>query len=140
MNEKKHIQLRVDLDSQKANQHRMSGMSEVYFPCEPYPQQANIVQTIHQGLDNGQNVLIDSPTGTGKTLSLLIGVLSYFASTGRPTKIFYLTRTHSQINQVVAELKRTCYRFKLAIITAKDSMCINPNLREMRGRELDRRC
>ena len=133
--------LAIELDTSRShNQYQVEHLPNVYFPCQPYPQQIAIAKTIHQALEQGKNALIDSPTGTGKTLSLLVGVLSYYSFTNLPCKLYYLTRTHSQINQVIAELKRTCYRFQTTVITARESMCINQSLQQVKGRELDRRC
>lgn len=127
--------LRVDIDSAALKQqHPVRALPNVYFPCEPYPQQVAIVETLHKALRNGQNALVDSPTGTGKTLSLLIGVLSFFADSKAPCKVFYLTRTHSQINQVVTELGRTCYKVRTSIVSAKESLCINQEMRDLKGR------
>ena len=43
----------------------------------------------------------------------------------RIPKIYYGTRTHKQIEQVVRELKKTCYRHKkMTILSSRDQTCI----------------
>jgi Rad3-related DNA helicase len=68
-----------------------------------------MVKTIQKAIKNKQNALIESPTGTGKTLCLLIGCLSSLIDDDLKKKIYYLTRTHSQISQIIQELKKTVY-------------------------------
>ena len=52
------------------------------------------------------------------------------ASTPRPPVIYYTTRTHSQIAQVVKELGRTAYRPKIAILASRAQYCINDAVRK----------
>ena len=82
--------------------HPVENASQAYFPYPPYPEQSELVSSIQQTIISSQNSIIESPTGTGKTLCLLIGSLSALNTMHNPkTKIFYLTRTHSQISQVI---------------------------------------
>lgn len=48
-----------------------------YFPYKPYPLQVTYMRKVIEALQNGQNALLESPTGTGKTLCLLASALSW---------------------------------------------------------------
>lgn len=51
---------------------------EFGFPFAPYEIQRQFVRAVHSTLDAGGIALLESPTGTGKTLSLICGTLSWF--------------------------------------------------------------
>lgn len=110
-----------------------------------------LISKLHETIKSGKNGLVESPTGTGKTLCMLVASLSACCSLSTPEsgaspaqkcpKIFYLTRTHSQITQVVNELKQLpWYKCRVNIIASREHLCINRNLKELKGRLLDRGC
>ncbi|KAG1669445.1 hypothetical protein FOA52_004078 [Chlamydomonas sp. UWO 241] len=183
-------------------QHRIGGC-QVSFPHVPYGVQLCLMAKLIQALNDEDNALLEAPTGSGKTLSLLCSALAWqqkrrreiaemhtrraveHAEAGRreaeaaaggggkgqshgaggdpsglagsttagaaagksssvgagagPSKwgqgssanipklprIFYATRTHSQIAQVVRELKRTPYKPSMAILASRTQYCIN---------------
>jgi chromosome transmission fidelity protein 1 len=53
-------------------------MNQYGFPFEPYGIQRDFARSVHEALDAGAIALLESPTGTGKTLSLICGTLSWF--------------------------------------------------------------
>ena len=56
-------------------------------------------------------------------------------------KILYTTRTHSQITQIIQELKKTCYRPKTAILSSRDNSCVNENVKKkLSGTILNIKC
>ena len=59
---------------------------EVCFPFSPYPDQIKYISSVVNALDKRQNCLIESPTGTGKTLCLLTACLAWL--TNRRNSIF----------------------------------------------------
>jgi DNA excision repair protein ERCC-2 len=72
------------------------------FPYRPVGSQKEIVDLIRDMALNGGDAVIESGTGTGKTVASLTGTLE--AALGKK-KIIYLTRTKSQQKQVISEAK-----------------------------------
>ena len=74
-----------------------------FFPYKPRPTQMTIMRDIKEALDSDKHVVIESGTGTGKTIISLASALEHARKAGK--KIVYLTRTISQSDQVMKELK-----------------------------------
>ncbi len=74
-----------------------------YLPYKPRETQIQIITDIRNALDKGRHIVIESGTGTGKTITSLAGSLEHAKSRGK--KIIYITRTISQSDQVMKELR-----------------------------------
>lgn len=110
----------------------------VYGPYSRWlaPQRA-ILQCLIEALQQRRNAVLESPTGTGKTAALLCGALAWQMSVKRQSAlqltasssqrstpvIFFCTRTHSQITQLVKELRRTPYRPATVCLAAPKHLC-----------------
>ncbi|XP_037329389.2 Fanconi anemia group J protein isoform X2 [Pungitius pungitius] len=55
----------------------MVGGVEIHFPCKAYPSQLSMMNSIIQGLKHGKHCLLESPTGSGKSLALLCSALGW---------------------------------------------------------------
>ncbi|TFK12816.1 cell cycle control protein 50A [Platysternon megacephalum] len=53
------------------------GGVKIIFPCKAYPSQLAMMNAIVKGLNSRQHCLLESPTGSGKSLALLCSVLSW---------------------------------------------------------------
>uniref|UniRef100_A0A8C1UKC5 DNA 5'-3' helicase n=1 Tax=Cyprinus carpio TaxID=7962 RepID=A0A8C1UKC5_CYPCA len=53
------------------------GGVKINFPCKAYPSQLAMMNSIIRGLNNGQHCLLESPTGSGKSLALLCSALAW---------------------------------------------------------------
>ena len=100
---------------------------------------------------NKDNALLESPTGTGKTLSLLCATLSWlqrdradkkasYEESDGPTKIIYCSRTHSQLAQVQRECRNTVYKPRTVLVASRDHLCVNELHNSYRGFILNSRC
>lgn len=47
--------------------------------------------------------------------------------------IIYASRTHSQLSQVVGELRKTAYRPKVVIVGSREQQCTNGSVRSLRS-------
>ena len=91
---------------------------------------------VMNALDNSKNALLESPTGTGKTLCLLTASLAWLrkerarlkasgSSDKNMPRIIYASRTHSQLSQVQEELKGCAYKPRVVLQASRDQLCIN---------------
>lgn len=107
----------------------------VEIPYEPYPPQLVTISKLIECFQNNANALVESPTGTGKSLSIICSALAYyeharksFDESNKPFKIFICSRTHKQIDQLVDQLRKTSYRPRITILGSKNQYCVNSAL------------
>ncbi|XP_053363401.1 Fanconi anemia group J protein [Clarias gariepinus] len=53
------------------------GGVKINFPCKAYPSQLAMMNSIVRGLNHGEHCLLESPTGSGKSLALLCSALAW---------------------------------------------------------------
>jgi len=82
------------------------------FPYRPRPEQLDIVRAIKATLDQGGQLVMESGTGTGKTICSLVGALEHAKAADK--KILYLTRTISQTDQVMKEVRAISNRARVS--------------------------
>ena len=98
----------------------------VYFPYEPYIPQITYMEKVISTLNKENSVsALESPTGTGKTLCLLCAVLAWVKHNNKEISIYYCTRTVSQINNVLKELNKTCYKLNVSFFASRRHTCLN---------------
>ncbi|ELQ73865.1 Helicase of the DEAD superfamily, partial [Trachipleistophora hominis] len=105
--------------------HKMKINSiNITFPFKPYPAQILTCSKIIDCLKNKKTGIIESPTGTGKSIAILCAVLAWHA-TNRSTRIFICSRTHKQLDQLVAQLRATAYAPKVCVLASRRALCLN---------------
>lgn len=93
------------------------------FP-EPRPGQVELMHEIERGMAEGSRMLIQAPTGLGKTVGVLYPVLR--ESLGRGQKVVYVTpknSQHSVAEDAISRFQETGARAKSLTITAKAKIC-----------------
>jgi DNA repair helicase Rad3 len=130
LNRRKKTKIEIDENDRNETTHKLFGVS-VNFPGKPYGPQLSMMSFIIQAIMKKQNALLESPTGTGKTLSILCGALAAFEALPsiEHARIFYCVRTHSQLSQVVSELGKTSYRVPMTVLGARARYCLNEEVR-----------
>ncbi|OVE83550.1 ATP-dependent DNA helicase [Natronolimnobius baerhuensis] len=95
-----------------------------FFPYdEPYGNQRDAMDRIHNSLTRGQNVLFEGACGTGKTLSSLVPALEVAREQGKTVVI--TTNVHQQMRQFVAEARAITReeQIRAVVFKGKGSMC-----------------
>ncbi len=108
---------------------RDASLAGLGFPYAEYrPGQRDMAVAVYRAIQNGDQLLVEAPTGIGKTMAALFPALKALAA-GLTEKIFYLTaRTTGRgvAEKALAELRCRGACVKSVTITAKDKICFNP--------------
>ena len=112
--------------------------TRVLFPYEPYAVQREYMSAVLSVLQEPQgNAILESPTGTGKTLCLLCASLAWAEAIKAKARgpllrrlnkiILYASRTHAQLAQVVREFKKTTYArtMRMCVLGSREHLCVN---------------
>ena len=103
---------------------KTSGQDKLKLPYKLRSNQQKIIDTIKKGLDSKNHVVIEAPTGSGKTFTSLASALPLVLENNR--KIIYCVRTNSQQEQVIKELKefkKSGNEVSVVAIQGRQSMC-----------------
>lgn len=96
----------------------------IAMPYEPYDYQIEIVNKMIEGLEHDKRVIaIESPMGTGKTHMILTAVYAHLLKNQAKNKVFYFTRTISQMNHVLREVKSAPYFSQSTMMISKKKLC-----------------
>lgn len=130
----------------------------IIFPYDRiYPEQYAYMCDLKRTLDATGHCVLEMPSGTGKTVSLLSLIVSYQQFFPTKRKLVYCSRTVPEIEKALAELKRLmAYRIECAEteeekakerdfmgfgLTSRKNLCINPDVaKEKKGTVVDARC
>jgi len=98
------------------------------LPYNPRDNQKETIASIRSTIENKNHIVLESPTGSGKTFTSLAATLPFVINKG--LKIIYCVRTNSQQKQVIHELKqfnKVGNSIKAVAIQGRDSLCPQQN-------------
>ncbi|KAK3386926.1 hypothetical protein B0H63DRAFT_412055 [Podospora didyma] len=116
-----------------------------------YPEQYAYMVDLKKTLDATGNAVLEMPSGTGKTITLLSLIVAYQQYYPSHRKLIYCSRTMSEIEKALVELKalmkfrteRLGYEeeFRGLGLTSRKNLCLHPSVkREKSGNVVDARC
>ncbi|MDD7423605.1 MAG: ATP-dependent DNA helicase [Candidatus Methanomethylophilaceae archaeon] len=115
------------------------------LPYEPRPGQDRLIRFITDSLESGRHSVVESGTGTGKTVSALAATVPFAKRNGK--RVVFLTRTKSQQKQIMSELRAMSSVidvFGIAVqgrsVTTCPRMASDPELRTGSPEEMSRLC
>ncbi|KAI8868408.1 DNA repair helicase [Ramicandelaber brevisporus] len=124
----------------------------VRFPYDYiYPEQYQYMCDLKRALDSRGHCMLEMPSGTGKTVTLLSLILSYQQHHNDNRKLVYCSRTVPEIDKALAELQRlVAYRKENGCpneqvmclgLTARKNLCLHPTVsQEKSGKVIDSMC
>jgi Rad3-related DNA helicases len=97
----------------------------------PYPEirpaQLEMISAIKEALSSGKHLVVEGPTGMGKTVAVLCGILE--SPEAERLRILYCCRTHKQMDRVIEELKNMKVAAPALSLRGRREMCLNRLMR-----------
>jgi len=98
------------------------------LPYSPRGNQEEIIESIRSTFQNRSHIVLESPTGSGKTFCSLAAALPFAIE--NDLRIVYCVRTNSQQKQVIHELrqfKKSGYSVSVVAFQGRGSLCPEQN-------------
>lgn len=112
-------------ESEKRAERRKRTAAKLEFPFErPRPGQTDLIRTIEEGIESNRRLLLQAPTGLGKTVGVLYPTLR--EALGRGHRVIYITPKNSQhavAEDAVDRFRATGAKLKHLTMTAKGKIC-----------------
>lgn len=120
---------------------------DVFFPYDYlYKEQYEYMLNLKRAIDSKGHVLLEMPTGTGKTVCLISLITSYQFQYPQTGKLIYCTRTVPEMSKCMEEIRRVIdYRVKILgpeggkvlalCLSSRRNMCIHPKVLEEGDRD-----
>jgi DNA repair helicase Rad3 len=94
------------------------------MPYQPYDYQKGVIKALIDAIcDKKKIIALESPTGSGKTQMIITSLFSYLSKVKEPVRIFYFTRTISQVSHVIKEAKMSAYDFDGTLFVSRKNVC-----------------
>jgi len=130
----------IQVKTRKSFSYKANKLEQYAYMCD-----------LKKTLDAGGNAVLECPSGSGKTVSLLSLIVAYQLHHPEHRKLIYCSRTMSEIEKALAELKNLmAYRekekgqreeFRALGLTSRKNLCLHPAVRrEKKGNVVDARC
>jgi DNA excision repair protein ERCC-2 len=111
--------------AEKSTARRRKMAGEITFPfSDPRPGQLELMQEVEKGLIEAKPILIQAPTGLGKTMGVLYPVMKEALSRGQ--RVVYVTpknSQHSVAEDAVGRFQESGANLRSISITAKSRIC-----------------
>jgi len=112
----------------------------------PYPSlrpgQDRLIILSNETIKNQLHTVIEAPTGIGKTIGILSGVLDDIIE--KQLTLLYVCRTHTQMSRVIEELRGIVAKRNIPIrglsLGGRHVMCIKANVRKLDSTTLNDTC
>ncbi len=124
----KQIDFLITEETVRYSQHQrqIQTLKNLHFPFPYRDYQESIVNSINQILDDKINMIIEAPSGLGKTVVSLFPLLSRSIQENRP--LFFLTAKATQrriVEETLSLFHDQGVDFLAVILKAKEKMCTN---------------
>ncbi len=106
----------------------------LYFPYHELRKgQAEIIEAVKRSVEKKRNLLLEAPSGIGKTIAVLYAVFPFLLD---KYKLVYLTRTYREMERVFNEslLLNRNFEIETTLIKGRKELCINERINK---REFD---